>query len=127
MDGKIDIITEATIKQFVDNFYVNVRNDSKLGPVFDGTIGTSEEAWQPHLERMYYFWSSLMLATGRYHGNPMKKHHDIPSFDIKLFDIWLELFEKTAREIHTDEVVELYMEKSRRVAQSLKLGLYYKP
>ena len=28
--------------------------------------------WKPHLARMYAFWSSVMLMTGRYHGQPMQ-------------------------------------------------------
>ena len=42
-----------------------------LGPVFERVVG---DAWEPHLEKMRAFWSSLVLASGRYKGNPMMAH-----------------------------------------------------
>ena len=32
----------------------------------------------PHLTKMYAFWSSVMLPTGRYKGNPVVKHFALP-------------------------------------------------
>lgn len=122
-----DVITEESIKELVDRFYTKVRDNGKLGPVFDGAIGKHDEDWKPHLERMYAFWSSVMLKSGRYHGNPMQKHKDLPHFDESLFDTWLALFAETAREVHGAAIAERYINRSRRIAESLKLGLYYKP
>lgn len=124
---KEDVITEATIKRLVDDFYLKVRRDAQLGPVFEAAIGKSDTEWGPHLEKMYAFWSSIMLTSGRYHGNPLKKHKDLPAFDIRLFDRWLELFAQTAHEVHTPDIASTYIGKSLRIAESLKLGLYYKP
>jgi hemoglobin len=76
---------------------------------------------------MYDFWSSIMLTSGRYHGNPLQKHRALPPFESALFDRWLALFAETARELHDGPTAELYIDKSRRIAESLKLGLYYKP
>lgn len=117
-------ITEQSIKHLVDAFYAKVRRDPALAPVFDAAIGDSEDQWEPHLQKMYAFWSSIMLTSGRYHGNPLKKHKDLPPFDRKLFDRWLALFAETANEIHTPEVAALYVAKSQRIAESLKFGLY---
>lgn len=64
-----DVITEDSIKDLVDRFYAKVHNDSQLGPVFNRAIGENDQDWEPHLERMYAFWSSVMLTSGRYHGN----------------------------------------------------------
>ncbi len=120
-------VTEENIKKLVDTFYGKVRRDPSLSPIFAAVIGDSQEQWKPHLEKMYAFWSSIMLTTGRYHGNPLKKHKDLPAFDIKLFDRWLALFAETAKEIYSSEIAELYISKSQRIAESLKLGIYYKP
>ena len=122
----IDDITEDTIKTLVDGFYQKVRADAELGSVFSAAIGEKDEQWTPHLERMYAFWSSVMLTSGRYHGNPMKKHSDLPAFDERPFDRWLTLFADTAREIHTAKIAEQYVKTSQRIAESLKLGLYYR-
>lgn len=120
-------ISEDSIKRLVDTFYAKVRRDPALSPIFAAAIGESESQWGPHLEKMYAFWSSIMLTSGRYHGNPLKKHKDLPAFDIRLFDRWLELFAETANELHTPETAAIYIAKSQRIAESLKLGIYYTP
>ncbi len=117
-------ITEKSIKYLVDRFYDKVRNDPELGIVFAKTIGDSDAQWLPHLEKMYDFWSSLMLTSGRYHGNPLKKHKDMPVFNKELFVRWLELFSETAHEIHPPEIAQAYIDKSRRIAENLKFHLY---
>ncbi|MCP4476055.1 MAG: group III truncated hemoglobin [Gammaproteobacteria bacterium] len=121
---KIDTITEETITQLVYDFYTKVRKDAQLGPFFIEAIGDSDAEWKPHLLRLVNFWSSIMLTSGKYRGNPMKKHKDLPPFDRSLFDRWLELFAETAHELHNQEVAEHYIEKSQRIAESLKCGLY---
>lgn len=123
---KAEKITEESIRALVHAFYAKVRADNVLAPVFDGVIGTRDEQWAPHLEMMCDFWSSLMLTSGRYHGNPMKKHQDIPAFDEALFDRWLALFEQTANALFDERNAALFVEKSQRVAQSLRYALYYK-
>lgn len=117
-------ITEQTIQALVDRFYAKVRRDKDLGPIFEAAIGSDDDDWRPHLEHMYAFWSSIMLSSGRYHGNPMIKHRRLLPMDISLFDRWLELFAETAAEIHTAPVVENYIARSRRIAASLKMGMY---
>lgn len=122
---KEEQITEETIVTLINRFYAKVRTDAQLGPIFLQAIGDDDKTWAFHLRKMYDFWSSVMLASGRYHGNPFQKHLVLPSFDNKLFDRWLSLFEETAREIHPHKIATLYIEKSQRIAQSLKLGLSY--
>jgi truncated hemoglobin YjbI len=46
----------------VQRFYDRVRVDEVLGPIF----ATRIKDWEPHLERMWAFWSSVALMTGRY-------------------------------------------------------------
>lgn len=125
MSDKQDIISEETIRALIDRFYGKVRRDPALAPIFLGAIGESAEAWAPHLQVMYDFWSSVMLGSGRYHGNPMMKHKALPAFDAALFDRWLALFAETAQEIHGPAAAQAYIDKSRRIAESLKLGLYF--
>ena len=121
---KEENITEQTIKHFVDMFYGKVHNDSELGPFFTSVMEDSNDIWETHLERMYAFWSSIMLGSGHYKGNPFRKHKELPAFDISFFDRWLKLFAETAYEIHTPHIAVRYIEKSRLIAQSLKQGLY---
>jgi hemoglobin len=77
--------------------------------------------WDPHLDNMFAFWSSL-LQTGRYHDQPMAKHMPL-AVDAIHFDRWLELFEKTARDLCPPAAAERFIERARRVAESLELGV----
>ena len=111
-------IDEAMIEHLVHGFYAKVRADAVLGPIFEARI----RDWEPHLAQMCAFWSSVALMTGRYHGTPMAKHLPLP-VDAGHFDRWLELFEQTAREICPPEAEAHFVERARRIAASLELGI----
>ncbi len=121
---KTNVITENNITQLVNKFYTKVRADDQLGPIFAEAVGESNEEWEPHLRRMVDFWSSIMITSRNYHGNPIKKHQDLPGFDINLFDRWLALFAETAHELYVREIADKYINRSRRIAERLKLALY---
>jgi len=111
-------ITEAMIERLVHGFYAKFRTAAVLGPIFDVRI----KDWEPHLAQMCAFWSSVALMTGRYHGTPMLKHQPLP-IDAGHFDRWLALFEATAREICPPEAEAHFVERARRIAASLELGI----
>ena len=116
---------EDQIVQLVDAFYMKVRQDAVLGPVFENAIAPDE--WPAHLAKMYDFWSSVMLTTGRYKGNPLAVHAQVEGIDPKLFAPWLALFRETAAEIFPPDLAAVFRAKSERIAESLKLGLFYRP
>jgi hemoglobin len=111
-------IDEAMIERLVRAFYVRVRNDAVLGPIFAARI----EEWEPHLQKMFAFWSSVALMSGSYHGQPMAKHLPLP-IDARHFDRWLELFAETARDVCPPAAMERFIQLSRRVGESLELGI----
>jgi hemoglobin len=78
--------------------------------------------WEPHLQRMCAFWSSVALMSGRYHGRPMAKHLPLP-IDARHFDRWLTLFEATAWELGPPKATEHFVMLAHRVAESLELGV----
>jgi hemoglobin len=105
-------------------FTPRFRLDPELAPIFAHAIPGD---WQPHLTKMYAFWSSVMLTTGRYKGNPVGKHLVIPGIQPHLFERWLALFDETCRELFEDSVSEEFRAKAVRIAESLKLALFYRP
>jgi hemoglobin len=115
--------TEDEIGRLVDAFYAKVRADEALGPVFDRAIAD----WEPHLETMRRFWSSVMLMSGRYKGNPVAVHRRVEGIDLALFDRWLALFDETCRELFGADLAAAFNEKAARIAESLKLALFYRP
>jgi hemoglobin len=54
-------IDDAMIETVVRAFYERVRQDPLLAPVFESRISD----WEPHLQNMFAFWSSLTLHSGR--------------------------------------------------------------
>ena len=111
-------IDEAMIERLVRAFYQRVQADPLIGPVFAARIAD----WEPHLQRMFAFWSSVALMTGRYHGSPMQKHLPLP-VDAEHFDRWLKLFEETVNDLCNPKAAEHFMERARRIAESLELGI----
>ena len=122
--NRLDHVSEDGIRQLVDAFYVKVRADPELAPIFARAIPGD---WQPHLSKMYAFWSSVMLTSGRYKGNPVVKHLVIPDMKPALFQRWLALFDATCREQFDDATSEAFRIKAERIAESLKLALFYRP
>ena len=111
-------ISEEMIDTLVRKFYANVRNDAVLGPIFESRI----EDWESHFVRLAAFWSSVALMTGRYHGRPMDAHMPLP-IDAAHFDTWLAIFEKTAHEVCPPDAALHFIERARRIAESLELGI----
>ena len=66
--------------------------------------------------------ANRLERAGRYHGTPMAKHLPLP-VDAGHFDRWLALFEQAAREICPGEAEAHFVERARRIAASLELGI----
>ena len=111
-------IDEALIEGLVRGFYKRVREDAFIGPIFAARI----DEWEPHVQRMCAFWSSVALMSGRYHGQPMQVHLPLP-IDARHFDRWLALFEATARDVCPGKAARLFIDRARRIAQSLEFGI----
>ena len=117
------MITESEIAKLVDAFYAKVREDSALGPVFNGAI----DDWPHHLVKLQAFWSSVMLTTGRYKGSPMAAHiRHSNAIEPEMFDRWLGLWRETARERLAAETAEEIIAKAERIGESLKLALFFR-
>lgn len=125
MTAPHDAVAEATIREQVDRFYAKVRRDPVLGPVFAAAI--ADDAWPMHLEKMYAFWSSVMLTSGRYKGDPVGVHRAVAGIAPELFGTWLDLFEATAAELFVPEIADRFAFSARRIGESLKLALFFRP
>ncbi len=122
-DSSRAILSEAEIKTLVHGFYAKVRTDDGLGPIFNQVISD----WDPHLEKMCDFWSSVMRASGRYKGNPMAAHLRFKTVRPEYFQRWLGLFAETARELFAPELAAEFVARAENIARSLRLGMFYRP
>lgn len=122
MEGKGEI-DDAGLKRLVALFYARVREDDELGPIFNGAISD----WPGHMEKLVAFWSSVMLTSGCYKGNPMAahlKHRD--SISPELFERWLTIWNRTTKELMSPDVAAALQAKAARIAESLQLALFFK-
>jgi hemoglobin len=117
------VVTEDGIRRLLDRFYARVREDPQLGPVFARAIGTTEADWAPHMARLADFWSSVMLRSGRYHGDPFSTHLRLPDLEPRMFDRWLALFDQACVELFPPELAGTFRERAARIAASLRMGL----
>lgn len=113
-------ITEADIASLVPAFYDRVRQDTVLGPVFNGAI----DDWPRHLETLKAFWSSVMLTSGRYKGQPMVAHFNHEQvMTAENFARWLDLWQDVSNAMLPREKAAIFQEKAGRIAEGLQLGI----
>jgi hemoglobin len=117
-----DTISEPGISALVGQFYGKARRDPLIGPMFESAVAD----WDEHLNKLCDFWSSVMLTTGRYKGNPMAAHLRQP-IEPGFFDRWLGLWRETAGEVFAAEPAAEFQLRAERIAESLKLALFYRP
>ncbi len=117
-------LDEASIETLVRAFYERVRSDARLGPIFSQAIGTD---WEPHLQKMFAFWSSVMLMSGRYKGQPVPTHKRLAAIRPEDFILWLDIFRRTARDTCDPRTAELFIDKAERIARSLQMAMFFNP
>lgn len=120
-DISVDI-SEEDLDRVVRAFYDRVRDDALLGPIFNNAI----DDWEPHLRKLQAFWSSVMLWSGRYKGQPMAVHigqatHMTPA----AFERWLQLWRETTDELLEPAAAAALQDKASRIAESLSLGIAF--
>ena len=120
-------VTEEGIRRLLGLFYGRVRRDPQLGPVFARAVGTTDADWAPHLARLEDFWSSVMLRSGRYHGDPFSAHLRLPDLEPAMFDRWLALFGEACAEVFEPDLADAFRERAERIARSLRMGLFERP
>lgn len=116
------LVTEQDIARLVPRFYNRVRADAVLGPIFNGAI----DDWPHHLGKLEAFWSSIMLTSGRYKGQPMVAHlRHAEHMTQENFDRWLSLWAEVTAETLGPDAAAAFQEKAQRIAESLQLGVQF--
>ena len=121
---KQDIQSEVDINQLVGQFYDRVRQDMLLGPVFNDI---AQVDWVHHIPRLVDFWSTILLGSGQYHGNPVLSHlalgHKTAIRSVH-FERWLALFEQTVDELFAGDRVEQAKIRAQSIAVVLQSKLH---
>lgn len=119
--GKKDITERADIELLVNEFYKKVGVDELLGGIFHGALGQN---WQPHLEKMYAFWHTILLPESTYSGRPFAPHASLP-VEKKHFDRWLDLFRETVDEYFQGDNAAFAIRQSVKMADMFQQKLRF--
>jgi len=115
-------IDDTSLAALVDLFYTRVRADDLIGPLFNDAIGD----WPHHLDKLAAFWSSVMLTSGRYKGQPVSAHmRHRERITPPMFDRWLALWRVTTAELFAAPAAAALQAKADRIAESLGLALHF--
>ena len=115
-------ISENDLGHVVAQFYERLRADNLLGPVFNAAIGN----WPEQLDKLQDFWSSVMLTTGRYKGQPMAAHlAHAQAMTPERFERWLDLWKETTDALLCPQDAETMQRKAGNIAESLSLGIAF--
>jgi hemoglobin len=113
---------ETALPDVLRAFYARVREDDQLGPIFNAAV----QDWDEHIERIGDFWSSVMLGTGRYKGNPVARHlPHAAQIDRATFDRWLALWRDTTSRMLPAPMAQALQAKAARIADSLQLAMQF--
>ncbi|MEN3976830.1 DUF1971 domain-containing protein [Emcibacter sp. SYSU 3D8] len=115
-------LTTRQLGELVDRFYARVRADELIGPVFNNAVGN----WPDHLEKLTRFWSSVMLRSGTYSGNPAAEHiKHAGTITPEMFDRWLALWTQTTTELLPPAHALELQRMASRIAESLKSAIKF--
>ncbi|RYE23428.1 MAG: group III truncated hemoglobin [Sphingobacteriales bacterium] len=117
-----EIDDRADIQLLVESFYERVKRDELIGHIFNNAHNFS---WDTHIPVMVNFWETILLDTGRYHGNPMLTHIELNKREPLLsphFERWIKLFSEMLDEHFTGSRVE----EAKKRADSMALLMQYK-
>ncbi len=125
MSHKKDIENRADIALLVRTFYLKIRSDAVLGPIFNKII----THWEPHFELLTDFWESQLLLKRKYHGNPVLAHQEV---DTKMnynltsehFGLWLNLWFETITELFDGETAFIAKNRAQKMSTMLFLNIY---
>lgn len=117
-DSKAESLDRTVVRALVERFYDHVHRDPLLAPVFERTIRA--EDWPQHLDQMTEFWSTTLLATASYRGDPVGLHAAIDELTSEHFDRWIELFKLTAEQLLSPELASGLIELARGIRSGLE-------
>lgn len=108
--------------ELVSHFYARVRADDLIGPVFNRAV----DDWPLHLDKLTRFWSSVMLRSGTYSGNPAAEHiKHAAAITPEMFDRWLGLWRQSTSELLPEDQASELQRMASRIAESLQMAIKF--
>ena len=124
MSTLTDISNRTDIKVLIDTFYEKVLEDEVIGHFFNEVIQLD---LVKHMPIMYEFWESTLFQTGKYSGNPMKKHIELnrlSALNEEHFKRWISLFEETVNALFSGPIADLAKTRALSISTMLQIKIY---
>lgn len=124
-----EISDRADVKLLVDEFYIKVRADKLLGPIFNKTITD----WDTHLDHLTTFWeTSLFIGIKldhKYVGNPLLAHEKVDeAFGNTItelhFGVWLNLWFATIDHYFEGDIADNAKRRARKMGTFMFLKIF---
>lgn len=112
-------ITADEIDLVVQRFYMRVRVDPVLGPVFAAKV----HDWPVHEAKIAQFWKGAILHTQGYTGSPMSAHRQAGNVRPEHFVEWLAAFDAVLHETLAPESAAGWSALAHRIGVGLRQGV----
>jgi len=121
-----DTINRTHIETMVLRFYGKILDDELVAPFFIAKLGDDmqNDYWQPHIELLINFWSTMILNDASYNGNPMRPHFYIGELTQETFKQWLKLFFETVDEVFIPRLGIVFKERGKNIAGNFMRNLH---
>lgn len=111
------------ISILVNAFYLKIRHDALLGPIFNSHI--QDNQWPEHLDTLTDFWETNLFGVAGFKGSPTQKHLNVDknlnySIDQNHFGRWIQLWFETIDALYEGAVAE----KAKYAARKMSTGQY---
>lgn len=122
---KKEIETREDVSKLVRRFYAKVRQDERLGPIFNSIITD----WETHLEKLTDFWESNLFFVQKFKGNPKRAHIEVDqkvdnTIESKHFGQWLNLWYQTIDEHFVGQLADRAKTNARKMSTHLFLKIF---
>lgn len=124
-----EITNRDDVKLLVDRFYIKVRADTTLGPIFNALITD----WDSHLDHLTTFWeTSLFIGKKlehKYVGNPLEAHEKVDkavnhTITELHFGLWLNLWYATIDQFFEGEIADNAKRRARKMGTFMYLKIF---
>ncbi len=113
------------VYQLVDEFYIKIRADDLLGPIFETHI----DDWPKHLDRLTDFWETNLFFVRKFKGNPMLKHQLVDAvsghtINEHHFGRWLNLWFSTVDGLFKGEKATIAKNRARNMGTFFHVSMF---
>ena len=115
-ENRFELIDPETISVLVATFYSTIREHPRLGEIFNRRL---DGRWEEHLEKMNFFWQSVLLKNRTYSGRPVPAHQKQSELVSEDFTEWLRVFRGVASSLFQPDQAQEIISYAERIAQSL--------